>query len=140
MQKLMEIAENAGITIEYCNLPLNKSISVQDDDGDFILMDYSLIGEGASERVHLAHEIGHSVSGAFYNPYAALDIRQKHENRADKWAITHILSADDLDNAIAEGFADLWSLAEHFNVTLDFMRKALCWYTYGNLAVDMYLI
>ncbi len=134
----MEIAENAGITIKYCNLPLNKSITVQDDGGDFILMDYSLIGEGASERVHLAHEIGHSALGAFYNPYATLDIRQKHENRANKWAIQHLIPGEELDNAVASGCTDIYALADYFNVTVDFMRKAVCWYTFGNLGVDLY--
>lgn len=138
MLKLMKIAEEAGITIEYCSLPLNGSITVQDDGGDFVLMDYSLLEEGPAERVHLAHEIGHSVQGAFYNPYAALDVRQKHENRADKWAVEQLIPADELDDAVASGCTSIWSLAEHFGVTIDFMRKAVCWYTHGNLATDLY--
>lgn len=134
----MRKAEEAGITVEYCALPLNESITIQDDAGDFILMDYSLIGSGASERVHLAHEIGHSLNGAFYNPYAAIDIRQRYENMADKWAIMALITDNDLDGAIAKGYTDLWSLADYFNVTPDFMRKAVCWYTHGNLAADLY--
>ena len=47
--------------------------------------------------------------------------------------------AEELDNAVADGYTDIWSLAEHFNVTPDFMRKAVCWYTYGNLDVDYYM-
>lgn len=137
MFELFQIAEEAGIIIEYCHLPLNESISVQDKDGDFILMDYSLIETGAKERVHLAHEIGHSIKGAFYSPYVSLDIRQKHENRADKWAIYHTISVDELDEAVAEGYTEIWDLAEHFNVTEDFMRKAICWYTYGNLDTEL---
>ncbi len=138
MNELLKIAEVAGITVEYCDLPLNESITVQDNEGDFILMDYSLWGQGAIERVHLAHEIGHSITGSFYNPYAAMDIRAKHEHRADKWAIEHIISAEDLDQAIADGYTTIWSLGKYFNVTVDFMRKVVCWYTHGNLAVDYY--
>ena len=29
-------------------------------------------------------------------------------------------------------------LAEYFGVTEDFRRKAVCWYTYGNLAAELY--
>lgn len=88
--------------------------------------------------MHLAHEIGHSVRGAFYNPYAALDVRQKHENRANKWAIEKLIPEEELDKAVADGYTDISSLAEHFDVTADFMKMAVCWYTYGNLAVDLY--
>ena len=37
MMELMQEAEQAGITVEYCSLPLNESMTFQDDDGDFIL-------------------------------------------------------------------------------------------------------
>ena len=29
----------------------------------------------------------------------------------------------------------MWDLAEHFGVTEDFMRKVVCWYTYGKTAI-----
>ena len=32
----------------------------------------------------------------------------------------------------------LQKIAEYFGVTEDFMRKAVCWYTYGNLATELY--
>lgn len=138
MRKLMRIAEDAGISVEYCKLPLNESITVQDDDGDVVLMDTSLAGEGANERVHLAHEIGHSMTGAFYNPYTPLDIRAKHEYRANKWAVKQLISGEELHEAMAEGYTEIWSLAEYFNVTEDFMKMVVCWYTYGNLSAELY--
>ena len=49
------------------------------------------------------------------------------------------LSAEELDDAVAEGCTELWSLAERFGVTEEFMRRAVCWYTYGNLAVEEYM-
>lgn len=139
MIDLIRKAEDAGITIEYCRIPLNQSISVQDAGGDFVLMDYSLMGAGPKERVHLGHEIGHSMMGAFYNPYAPLDIRQKHENAADKWAIKEFVQPEALADAIKCGYTEIWQLADYFDVTEDFMRKVVCLYTYGNLAVDLYL-
>ena len=38
-----------------------------------------------------AHELGHCETGSFYNRYAKLDVRQQHENRADKWAIRRLV-------------------------------------------------
>lgn len=138
MTELFRAAEEANIEVIYCQLPLNESISVQGEDSDFVLMDYTLLQSGASERVHLAHEIGHSINGAFYAPYSPFEIRQKHENKADRWAIENLVSPDELDSAVAEGYTDIWSLAEYFGVTEDFMRKVVCWYTYGNLEVELY--
>ena len=138
MTKLFRIAREAGIRVEYCHLPLNDSISAPDRDGDFVLLDYSLIGAGPTERVHLAHEIGHCTTGSFYNRHTPFDIRQKHENRADRWAIAQILTGEELDAAVAAGYTEFWQLAEYFGVTEDFMKKAVCYYTHGNLATELY--
>lgn len=139
MDELFRIADESDISIEYERLPLNESISAQTGNLCFVVMDHALAGNSASARVHLAHELGHCVTGSFYNPRSCLGIRQKHENTADKWAIEHTITADELDDAIAEGCGEYWQLAERFGVTVDFIKKTVCWYTYGNLAVDQYL-
>ena len=76
------------------------------------------------ERVHLAHELGHCETGAFYNPYAKADIRRKHERRADKWAIKQLISKKEWNAALRDGIVEVWDLAEFFDVTEDFIRKA----------------
>ena len=78
------------------------------------------------------------ITGAFYNRYSNYDCRQRHENRADKWAIKKLIPVDALDNAIAAGHTDLWDLADHFGVTEPLMRRAVCYYVHGNLAADLY--
>lgn len=92
----------------------------------------------AQERTQLAHEIGHCETGSFYSRYIKVDSRQRHENRADKWAVKKMISAEALDEAVAQGYTELWNLAEHFNVTEDFIKKAVCLYTHGNLATELY--
>lgn len=138
MNEMFRDAAKAGIRVEYCRLPLNESVSAPDPEGDFILMDYSLLHEPRQERVHMAHELGHCCTGSFYNRYSSFDVRQYHENRADKWAINRLVPQRKLAEAIASGYTEIWSLAEYFNVTEEFMRKAVCWYTYGNLATELY--
>jgi len=69
------------------------------------------------------------------SPY---DLVAKHEYKADKWAVRRLISAEELDAAVAEGYTDIYSLAEHFNVTVPFMKKAVCLHTHGNLASDLY--
>ena len=137
---LYEYAEDQGIDVDWVPLEQATSLSIPLPDGTcYIAVDPWCLRTLADEKTKLAHELGHCETGSFYNRYAKLDLRQKHENRADKWAIRQLVPEDTLDQAVADGYTDLPSLAEHFCVTVPFMRKAVCWYTYGNLAADLYM-
>lgn len=136
---LYALAEAAGIPVLPFPLPRTGSVSIQDDArGCCVGLDEQVLDSDRQRRVHLAHELGHCFTGSFYNRHTALDLRRKHENRADKWAIETLISPEELDEAIAGGCTDLWSLAEHFGVTEAFMKKVVCWYTHGNLAAELY--
>ncbi len=136
---LYEIAQDENIPIIVLDIPKCKSMCLQSDDlACYIGVDKNIARNYADYRTHLAHELGHCCTGSFYNRWAKCDIRKKHENRADKWAIEKLVTKEELDRAIAAGCETVWQLSEYFGVTEDFMRKALCWYIHGNLAVDMY--
>ena len=125
--------------IEIIDFPLPETVSMSIDSGSgYIGIDYGKIQSETEERVHLSHELGHCATGSFYNRYAKMDIRQRHENRADKWAIRKLIPVEKLDAAVADGHTELWDLADHFGVTEDFMKKAICLYTHGNLATELY--
>ncbi len=137
--QLYQLAQQENIEVLSYPLPQNGSMSVMLDGGQcFVGLDPSLRDGSVQERVHLSHELGHCVTGSFYNIYAAVDSRRRHENRADKWAVTTLISVEELDNAIAQGCTEVWELAEHFQVTEAFIRKALCWYVHGNMAAELY--
>ena len=137
---LYRYAEKRNIEIVTFPLPETASMSIEAESGAcYIGIDYSKIETETDERVHLSHELGHCVTGSFYNRYAKMDIRQKHENRADKWAIRKLIPVEKLDTAVAEGHTELWDLADYFGVTEDFIKKAVCYYVHGNLAVESYM-
>ena len=139
LSALYDIAAQQNIPV--LSFPLEKtgSLSYMDDGGHcFIGIDPSLRDGSVRERVHLSHELGHCVTGSFYNRYAAVDHRRRHEDRADKWAIRKLLTVDQLDDAIAEGCTELWQLADRFGVTEEFVKKAVCLYVHGNLATELY--
>lgn len=135
---LYAYAERRNIDVDWIPMRRATSLSVPLGDRYAIALDPWKLGSLAQETVCLAHELGHCETGSFYNQYAALDVRQRHENRADKWAIQHLIPVEDLDEAVADGCEDIPALSEHFCVTEDLMRKAVCWYTHGNLAAEMY--
>lgn len=137
--ELYDLAEQNGITVDGFELDSRESMSVMDTDGAcYIALDPFQLDSSQDEKIKLAHEMGHCMTGSFYNRYATRDLRQRHENHANKWAIERLVPKDELDDAVANGYTDLYTLAEHFDVSVDFMRMAVCWYTHGNLAVDLY--
>lgn len=113
-------------------------MSIEDGDRCFIGIDRTQVQTEADERTRLAHELGHCLTGSFYSRYTAVDCRQRHENRADKWAIRRLISAADLDAAVAAGYTEMWQLADYFGITEDLIKKAVCYYTHGNLATELY--
>ena len=131
-------AAQQNIPILRYPMPQCGSMSLMLPDGScFIGMDDRVTDGGTQERVHLGHELGHCITGSFYNQYAKADLRQRHENRADKWAIRHLIPVSELDDAIAAGHTDLWDLADYFGVTETFLKKAICLYVHGNLATEL---
>lgn len=139
IQNLYDLARQQNIEVLSYPMPKNASMSLMLDNGACVIgMDESVRDGGVRERVHLSHELGHCVTGSFYNIYAAIDCRQRHENRANKWAIQALIPVEELDDAIAEGCTEVWELAERFQVTEDFIRKAVCLYVHGNVAEELY--
>ena len=139
LRELYQIAETEHIPVDHFRLRKREALSIMDEDGEcYIAIDpHRLTGE-TDERIKLAHELGHCLTGAFYNRYSNYDCRQRHENTADKWAIRELIPQDDLDDAIASGCTTLYTLAEHFGVTEAFIKKAVCYYVHGNVADDLY--
>ena len=137
-RELYQLARDHDIPVMFMDIPENGSMCIQTETRCYIGMDYAVLPNEAAHRVHLSHELGHCETGSFYNRWAARDVRQKHENHADKWAIKKLIPKDELDRAVAAGYTDVCTLAEHFDVTIPFMKKAICLHTHGNLAVDLY--
>lgn len=126
--KLYNLAEKSGITVDRFSLPENRSVSLLHDGKLYVALD-SNIKTKAEERVCLAHELGHCETLAFYNMYAPIDVRSKHENKADRWAIKRLVPEEKYRRALRNGYTDINSLAEFFDVTDEFMKKAVQYYS-----------
>ena len=138
LASLYRLADRRNIPVCRYPMPQTGSVSVQLEDGRcYIGLDERPMLQ-AEERTRLAHELGHCVTGSFYNRHTAVDSRARHEVRADKWAIRRLISKEDLDAAVAAGHTELYDLADYFGVSEEFVRKAVCLHTYGNVAADLY--
>lgn len=139
LSALYRHAEQLNIPVFHLPLPRTGSVSMMDEQGRCAIgLDLPHRRTRTERRVRLAHELGHCATGSFYNSWSPADVRRLHENRADKYAVRLLISPEDLDEAVAEGFTEPWELAEHFGVDEAFLKKAVCLYTYGNLAAELY--
>ena len=120
-------ADKNGIIVERYDLPKVRSVSANCGEQCFVALDRNV--KGAEERVCLAHELGHCETMSFYNIYSPFDIRAKHERRADIWAIRRLVPQASYKKALRDGYRDIASLAEHFDVTNEFMNKAVQYYS-----------
>ena len=129
LNDLYSYADEHNISVISFDMPKSESMSVLYDGNCFVGIDPLAVRNEIDEKEKLAHEIGHCETGAFYNEYAACDIREKHERRANIWAIKKLIPKDKLIEVINSGFGEnRFELAEHFDVTEDTMQFALDYY------------
>ena len=127
--ELYDLAEAHGTEVYWFDLDTAESLSLQLEDGACaVAMSPWRMTSLADETVKLAHELGHCETGAFYNRWAACDVRQKYERRADIWAYKKLVPEDELEKACRQGREDPWELAEYFGVTEPFIRSAIDYY------------
>lgn len=136
---LYRLADENGITVDAFPLRTREALSIMDRDGScYIAIDPTKLRSPRDETAKLAHELGHCRTGSFYNQWATCDVRKKHENRADKWAIEHLVPREELQEAVTAGFSDLWSLSEYFSVSEEFMklRRKTPAFIHGDISRD----
>ena len=139
IRSLYDFAKQQNIEVLQFPMKENGSMSIMADNGScYIGIDESVCDGSVQELVHLGHELGHCATGSFYSIHTAIDSRQRHENKADKWAVKKLIPVRALDAAVANDCTEIWELAEHFGVTEEFMKKAVCYYVHGNLATELY--
>ena len=132
-------AEARGIPVFHLPLPRTGSVSVMDAEGQcYIGMDVQHHLTDAEQRVRLAHELGHCVTGSFYCKNSPRDLRHGCELRADRYAVRELIPERELKQALSRGVTEPWELAELFGVDVPTVQKALCLYKNGNLAVELY--
>lgn len=79
----------------------------------------------------LAEEIGHykTTAGNILNQKNNV-VNQKKELAARRWAYNKILPLDLIEEAVRNGYTEIWDLAEYLEVDEMFLREALVYYGY----------
>lgn len=123
IDSLIEYADSEEIPIYYGRLPHTQSLSIYSNEKCYIAIDPMEIKSAADGKVKLAHELGHCETCSFYSRSSPADVLERHEHRADKWAVHHLIPLEEYQEAISKGYTEVWQLAEYFDVTEDFIRR-----------------
>lgn len=117
--------QQSGINFYDYKIGKPKAITICLNNRYGIFIDTSEVKSEAEEYCMIAHEGGHCATGCTHKVDSPLDLIEKHEYKADKWAVHRILPIEDLKSAVRQGHTEIWDLAEYFGVTEDFIRRAL---------------
>lgn len=135
MPKLAELYEalydlGAVLVAEYAPLPGKADAAVVEADGLYgVFYDLNLINSMAKERVAAAHEWAHIITGATYTLGATPAMIQAAERKATRAQIEKLLPFDEMRAAMDAGCTETWELADRFEVTEEFVREAIDYYT-----------
>lgn len=94
-----------------------------------IFLDPACFSSLRNMKAVLAHEIGHCATGCTHRMSSPIDLVERHEYKAERWAIESCLPFRSLRQAMQEGFQEPWQLAEYFEMPEDFIRRAIAYYT-----------
>lgn len=138
---LYDLAREAGALVIRAKLPENKSLIIETGKNRYAIgLDASLRDGSKKHRTHLGHETGHATTGSLYNEHAPQDVRQRHENDADKWTILNMVPEEELLDQIRQGRGEIWELSDYFGIEEIYIKKALCWYFCGTLDTRNYFM
>lgn len=125
---LYAIAEREGVSILNFPLPECTAIAMQNGENGFAIgMDPSVLENSKTERVIVAHELGHCATGAVYTRNQDIFHKARAEYSASKWAVRTLIDREEFISLLKKGYR-VWELAEEYNVTEDFIKEAYYFY------------
>jgi len=123
------LAEAEGIEVHPYPMVENGSSTLMTSKGNcYIAMDHCALADSDTERMHLAHELGHCMTGSFYNYHSKLDIREKHERRANVWAFKRVVPLETIRKCMKQGLTEPWQMEDMLDVPARFIRQAMEYY------------
>lgn len=125
--------ENINLIDSY--LEETSGAYVHYNDIDIIMYDPSKIQTSSKMKEVFAEELGHYFCNATYRFNSDAAFINKQEYRAKKWSFFKLIPYNKLKSAIYNGANTLYSLADCFDVTCEYMHNAVIFYTekYGTI-------
>lgn len=129
MEQLIKTAQDNDILIVDMRMNGRQGAMSQCTDGMCIIaIDPHKVKSIADRKEKTVHELGHCMTGAFYDASCPVIPRGRCEHRATAWSVCYTFSRQTIVKAIRSGLTEIWQLADYFNVTEHFMKDALKYY------------
>lgn len=122
--------ENQIDVIPYLGIP-QPGATIRDRDYMAVFLDFSKICSARLLRGVCFHELGHVATGALHKIDSPYELVERSEYRANRWAAEQFLTEADFRGAFAEGYTEIWQLAEYFDLPEPIVQKALTYWTEG---------
>lgn len=120
--------ESQGITLFTQDIGFADAATIEAGGKYGIFLDLSCFESVPKYKAVLIHELGHCATGCTQKVSSPLDLIEKHEYKANKWAIEQYMPFDELQTAIKQGYTERWQLAEYFDLPEQIIQKALVYY------------
>ncbi len=116
----------AVIPFDRCPQP---GATVRDQDFYAVFLDFSKIRSARLLRGVCYHELGHVATGALHKVDSPFELVERSEHRAARWGAETFLTQSAFREAFRAGYAEVWQLAEYFDLPEADIRSALRYWT-----------
>lgn len=117
--------EEQGIALFTQDIGFADAATIEINGKYGIFLDLSCFDSISKYKAMLAHELGHCATGCTQKVSSPLDLIEKHEYKANKWAVEQYIPFDVLSAALKDGYTERWQLAEYFDMPEQFIQVAL---------------
>ncbi len=119
--------ENQVDVIPFSGSP-RPGVTIRDEDSYAVFLDFSKIHSARLLRGVCYHELGHVATGALHKVDSPYELVERSEYRANRWSAQQYLNEEAFRSAFAEGYTELWQLAEYFDLPESQISSALTYW------------
>ena len=102
-----------------------KAVTIHTDHKTAVFVDTDGLTGVCELQSACAHECGHVATGSYYRPGDDPLTVLRQEYRADKYAAHRFLPVRKIKKAIADGYTELWQMAELFGFDERFLQRTI---------------
>jgi len=125
LNSLYEDMRTQQVSLYTYDVGLETSVTIELNNRYAIFLDPFRVGSIPEMKRILAHELGHCATGCTHKVSSPLDLIEKHEYKANRWAIERYVPFEELRVAIKQGYTERWQLADYFDLPEQFVEMAL---------------
>lgn len=102
-----------------------KAVTIHTDHKTAVFVDTDEFRGVCELQSACAHECGHVATASYYRPGDDPLTVLRQEYKADKYAAHRFLPVRKIKKAIADGYTELWQMAELFGFDERFIRRTI---------------